>query len=174
MDMKNKKSKVILGFLALTVIFLTFPRSANAFEINLTPGGIIDMSGHMGRNDYLYWDFTSTLSDITVVALSNYEYSIFDHVYNSPYTTMLSEQQRSDSGWWRPPHSDIWHLIFENVGSYETYVVYNGIIDNDYFGKDMLPRDLIIGFSGFIAVIGIGSIMLTTQHFKNKKSKILF
>ena len=128
MNVKNKKSKILLGFLTLTIIFLAFPTRAHALEIDLTPGGIVNMSGQMLRNDYLQWGYDSTLSDISVVMLSNYEYGLFDHVSNSPNTALLSNQDRSDSGWWRPPHDDIWHIIFENVGSYTTHLEYTGKI----------------------------------------------
>ena len=75
--MKNKKYIFFGSFLALTIIFIAFPTNvaANGFEIDLTAGHYVTMSGPMQNNDYLYWNFTSTLADIMVMMLNNYEYN---------------------------------------------------------------------------------------------------
>lgn len=169
--MKFKKSIILFSLLAFTGIFLASPKSvaADDFVIDLQAGKFITMSGSMQNNDYLYWDFTSSLADIMVMMLNNYEYSNYMDYSILSYTALLSNYKRSDSGWWRPPYSDIWHLVFENVGSYTTHLVCNGEIDHDYFTKDILIRDLIIGYLGFFMVVGIGSITLGIQHSKLKR-----
>ena len=170
--MKHKKSIVFGSFLALTIIFIAFPPNAAAFgfEINLPAGNFVTMSGSMQNNDYLNWSFTSTLADIKVMILNNYEYNYYmDNDILLSTVTILSNNKRSDSGWWRPPYSDIWHLIFENVGAFQTHLVYFGAIDNNYFIKDILPRDLFIGYIGFFAVIGIGGLTLLIQRSKLKR-----
>ena len=169
--MKFKKSIILFSFLTLLSIFIANPErvAADEFVIELPAGNFITMSGPMENTDYLYWNFTSTLADIMVMMLNNYEYDNYMDYDILSYTALLSNDKRSDSGWWRPPYTDIWHLIFENVGGYSTHLVCNGEIDQEYFSKDILIRDLIVGYIGFFMVVGIGSITLGIQHFKLKR-----
>ena len=101
--------------------------------------------------------------------LNNYEYNNYLDYDIFSYTTLLSNNTQSDSRWWRPPYSDTCYLIFENVGGFETHLVYNGIIDPNYFTKDILKNDLMVGYIGFFMVIGIGSITFGIQHSKLKQ-----
>ncbi len=170
--MKYKKYVVFGSVLALISIFIALPTrvAANGNEFDLPAGHFVTMSDPMQNNDYLYWEFTSTLADIKVMMLNNYEYNYYmDNDILLSTITILSNNKRSDSGWWRPPYSDTWHLIFENVGSFLTHLVFNGIKDDNYFVKDILPNDLLIGYIGFITVLGIGSITLGIQHSKLKR-----
>ncbi len=169
--MKYKKYVVLGSVLALVSIFIAFPtRVAAANEIDLPADYFVTISGSMQNNDYLYWEFTSTLTDIKVMILNNYEYNyLIDNDILLTTITILSNNMRSDSGWWRPPYSDTWHLIFENVGSFLTHLTYNGKKDDNYFSKIILPNDLIIGYIGFFIVLGIGSITLGIQHSKLKR-----
>ncbi|MFX1502849.1 MAG: hypothetical protein ACFFDH_17950 [Promethearchaeota archaeon] len=170
--MRYKKYVLLGSFLAFISILTAFPTrvAADNKEIDLPATHYVVVTGSIQKDDYLYWNFTSTLADIMVMMLNNYEFEYYDQndVLLS-YTALLSTNKRSDSGWWRPPYSDTWNLIFENIGTFETHLVYNGKIDNDYFKKDILPMDFMIGFIGFFMVIGIGSITLIIQHSKMKR-----
>lgn len=170
--MKYKKYVVFGSVLALISIFIALPTrvAADPDEIDLSAGHFVTISGSMHNSDYLIWEFTSTLADIKVMILNNYEYDYY--MVNDillPTITILSNNKLSDSGWWRPPYTDIWHLIFENVGSFLTHLTYIGLRDENYFSKTILPNDLLIGYIGFIMVLGIGSITLGIQHSKFKR-----
>ena len=169
--MKYKKSIIILSFFILAAISLTSPRRviADPLEFDLPAGNFVTVSGSMTTNDYLNWSFTSTLSEIMVMMLSNYEYNNYIDYDILSYTALLNDNDFSDSGWWRPPQNDVWHLIFENVGDVTTHLVIVAEVDNNYFSREILFNDLVTGYIGFFMVIIIGSISLALQRSKLKR-----
>ena len=167
--MKYKKYIIFFSLLTLTPVLLAVPANGKILGGFLDPNTYVRIHGNYGRNDGHVWEFVSNASEILVLALDSEEYDEFFHHEVSEYTALLCDGKLSGSGIWRPPSYDYWHIIYINIGSVQTFIVIEHSTEWKYYSKDLGPESLIIGFTGFFTVVGLGGVILGLQHFRKKR-----
>ena len=121
---------------------------------------------NMGNYDRYVWSFSSSASDILVLALTQHEYDAFYNHYLSDYSAILNRQDsREASGTWRPHSQDKWYILYINVGYVTTTLTIEDRVDRIYYFP-MIP--VIISLSIIIPVILL-SIFLILHKKKQKR-----
>ena len=163
-----KKKYVVLSFLLiLNTLMFIIPVNAQTYSLN--PLTYMDRTHQMDHYDLYTWSFSSTDSEIMVLALDQAEYDAFYNPYISEYTAFLNKHSAwNDGGDWRPPHSDTWHILYANVGGFTTFITINDEVSYNHFKEKIdfwIPVliGVIIG-----AVAGIAGLV-GFYLYKNKK-----
>ena len=154
-----KKKHVILSFLLiLSILMFIIPTKAQTYDLD--PLTYIDRTHQMDHYDLYTWSFSSTASEIMVVALDQAEYDAFSTPYQS-FTAILNRYRLwNDGGDWRPPHSDTWHILYFNVGDSITSITINDEVSYNHFKeKEEFPWIPVLIGVNIGAVAGIAGIV---------------
>lgn len=161
MDKKYLALFLLVFFSGLCYII---PVNARQGTYSLSPKTYIKDSHFMSSIDTYKWSFTSSISQIMVLGLSQSQYDKFYNQYFSEYTVRLNKYSSfTDSGSWHPPNIDTWHILYCNIGSTTTTITINSS------GIFITMPLIIVGILGIIIIV-IG-IIARKQHVKKKQAK---